>query len=102
MIYKQNTFQDAYNQILKEAPELNQRELEVELGVGLGPGIKKFSMNGNTITLSGKDKETGAYSATIKITGARAKLVVNVGKMNDKLKGRISSAFDSQGIDITK
>lgn len=102
MIYKQDGFQDAYQKLLEAAPDFNQRELQVALGVGLGPGIKKFSMNGNTITITGKPKETGAYSATIKIVGSKAKLSVDIGKMHDSLKQRIADAFDAQGIDIRK
>lgn len=102
MIYNQDNFQDAYTKLVEDGPDFNQRELEVSLGVGLGPGVKKFSKQGNTISLSGKPKETGAYSATIKIMGKKAKLSVDVGKMSPELSRRIADAFDEQGIQLTK
>ena len=90
----------AYEKYLAEAPNIDQRELEVELGVGLGPGIKKFSLRGNEAIISGSDKETGKYGATINITGKRAKVKMTFGKLSNKLQQRIIDAFDKFNIDV--
>lgn len=95
MILKDN-FRDAYKNMLTES--LDQRELEVELGVGLGPGIKKFSMRGDTITITGMPKDTGKYSATIKVTGKNAIVKTIVGKLNQKVRARIFDALGEQDI----
>lgn len=96
---KEDAIRDIYYAMLNES--LDQRELEVELGVGLGPGIKKFAMRGDEITLTGQPKDTGKYTATVKVIGKNAKAKVVVGKINQKLAVRMVDAFDKQGIDLT-
>ena len=98
----QDNFANAYNKLLEAAPQLDQREIQVQLGVGLGPGIKKFTMQGNTILISGKDKELGAYSAKIEITGKKGRINMVMGKMNPKVKQRIIDVFDDNGIALAK
>lgn len=93
-------FRAAYEEYLAEAPQVTSRELEVELGVGIGPGIKKFSYRGNTATLSGTDKETGKYGATLTITGSKSVFKLTFGKISSKLGQRIIDALDKFNIDV--
>ena len=96
---REDVIRDIYFNMLNES--LNQRELEVELGIGLGPGIKKFTMRGDEIILTGAPKDTGKYSMTIKVIGKKAVAKTVVGKIGTKLAVRMADAFDAQGIDLT-